>query len=276
MLTVVYAVVVLGLVAAVFGFILAYASKVFAVKVDEREEAIASILPGANCGGCGYAGCGAYAAAIAAGKAPTNACAAGGNSVAAKIAEIMGTESSDISIRNVAFVKCAGGDNTQRKFDYLGLKDCLSASRVGGTGPLACPSGCLGYGSCVAACPFGHISVKNGVAVVDHENCVGCMACADACPKHLIVKVPYEADINISCSSKEKGAALRKYCNIGCLGCHICEKTCQHDAIHVIDNLAVIDHSKCTSCGECVAKCPRHLIHDARLNTEGETPQSAD
>ena len=140
----------------------------------------------------------------------------------------------------------------------------------GGSGAKGCPYGCLGYGSCVKACPFGAIYLENGIAHVDHEKCTGCMTCASVCPKGIIVKVPYEADVTVACSSKDPGKVLRQYCDLGCLGCHICEKTCQHDAIHVIDGRAVIDYTKCISCGQCYQKCPRHLIRDARLNTENE------
>jgi len=271
MTTILICVAILGVMGAVFGLVLAIASKVFHVDTDPREEAIAEILPGANCGGCGYPGCGGYAAAVAKGEAPVNACAAGGNETAARIAEIMGVEAGETE-RSVALVKCSGfTGHVQIKYDYVGLQDCLSASMALGGGPNECPYSCLGFGSCVAACPFGAISVKDGVARVDHELCVGCMKCAEACPKHIIVKVPYEADVTVACSSQEKGAALRKYCDIGCIGCKICEKTCEYDAIHVVDNLAVIDYTKCVSCGQCAPKCPRHLIRDARLNKEGDT-----
>ena len=263
---------ILGVMGAIFGLVLAVASKVFYVEVDPREEAIVECLPGANCGGCGYAGCGGYAAAVVKGEAPTNSCAAGGSRVAARIASIMGVEAGDTE-RSVALVRCSGfADVAKKKYQYVGLADCHAASLALGGGPNECPYGCLGFGSCVKACPFGAMSVKDGVARVDHELCVGCMKCAAACPKNLIIKVPYKADITVACNSQEKGGALRKYCDIGCIGCKICEKTCEHDAIHVVDNLARIDYTKCTSCSQCAPKCPRHLIRDARLNVEGEKP----
>lgn len=271
MSTVIIAVVVLAVLGAVFGLVLAFAAKMFHVEIDPREEAIVGCLPGANCGGCGYPGCSGYAAAVVKGEAPVNSCAAGGAAVAAQIGEIMGV-SAEMGKRCVAQVKCSGFEgHAQKKFEYVGIHDCVSATLLGGGGPNECPYGCIGLGTCVKACPFGAIYVKDGVARVDHEKCVGCMSCAAACPKHLIVKVPYEADVTVACSSQEKGAALRKYCDIGCLGCKICEKTCEHDAIHVINNIAVIDYDKCISCGQCAPKCPRHLIRDARLNTENET-----
>ena len=272
MTNVIFAVVVLGALSIAFGAVLAVAAKKFAVEVDPRQEAISEILPGANCGGGGYPGCGGYAAAVAKGEAPTNACAAGGSEVAAKIAGIMGVEAGATE-RSVALVKCSGfSELTKKKFEYSGLQDCRAAVRFGGgSGANECPHGCLGFGTCVAACPFDAIHVKDGVARVDHEKCVGCMNCAAVCPKNLIIKVPYNADVTVACSSTQKGAALRKYCDIGCMGCKICEKTCEHDAIHVVDNLAVIDYEKCVSCGQCAPKCPRHLIRDARLNTANET-----
>ena len=272
MMNVIYAVIVLGVLGAAFGLVLAIAARKFAVEIDPREEEIIGLLPGANCGGCGFAGCAGYAAAIVAGDAPTNSCTPGGDEAATKIAAVMGLDAV-VTERCVALVKCSGFLGlSKKKFDYSGIEDCTAAMRLGGgLGPNECPQSCLGFGSCAAACPFDAIAVRNGVAHVDHEKCTGCMTCAAACPKKIIVKVPFEADITVACSSTEKGGALRKFCEIGCLGCKICEKACESDAIHVVDNLAVIDYAKCTSCGQCVPKCPRHLIRDARLNTEGET-----
>ena len=270
MTTVVIAVAILGIMGAVFGLVLAIASKVFHVETDPREEAISECLPGANCGGCGYPGCGGYASAVVKGEAPVNACAAGGAAVAAKIAEIMGVEAGDTT-RCVAQVLCSGTTgHTGKKYEYVGLQDCMSASLAMAGGPNECPYGCLGFGSCVTACPFGAMSVVDGVAKVNKEVCVGCMKCAAACPKKLIVKVPYDATVSVGCKSTEKGGVLRKYCDVGCIGCKLCEKACEFDAIHVVDNLASIDYSKCTSCGACASKCPRKIIH-----VEGGLPTMA-
>lgn len=266
MMNVIYAVLVLGVMGGVFGLVLAIASKVFAVEQDERLEPVTEALPGANCGGCGYTGCGAYAQAIVDGTAPLGLCAAGGQESVEKIAAIMGMEAVKME-RKVALVKCRGNHATKKGL-YEGISDCEAASRILGNGPNLCAYGCLGFGNCVKACPEGAISVVDGVAKVDHEKCIGCMACAAACPRGIIESVPYDQDIVVACSSKEKGAALRKFCDIGCIGCKMCEKVCEHDAIHVVDNLAVIDYSKCVSCGACAEKCPRHLIADCNLKTE--------
>ncbi len=265
-MNIVYAILVLGVMGGVFGLVLAVASKVFYVEKDERLEPVTEALPGANCGGCGYSGCAAYAQAILDGKAPLGLCASGGKESADRIAAILGIESVEVA-RRVALVKCRGTHAT-KKGRYDGIMDCAAAAKLAGNGPNSCAYGCLGFGNCVKACPEGAISIRDGVAWVDHEKCVGCMACAAACPRGIIEAVPYDQDIVVACSSQEKGAALRKYCDIGCIGCRLCERTCEHDAIHVTDNLAHIDYTKCISCSACAEKCPRHLIADCNLKTE--------
>lgn len=260
MINVIYAILVLGIMGGVFGLLLAVASKVFAVEKDERLEPMIEALPGANCGGCGYSGCAGYAQAILDGSAPLGLCAAGGTESADKIAEIMGIESVEM-VRQVALVKCLGS-RAAAKGEYEGIQDCAAASRILGNGTKLCSCGCLGFGNCVKACIYGAMTIEDGVAKVDHEKCTGCLACAAACPRGIIEAVPYDQNVVVACSSKEKGAAVRKFCDIGCIGCRLCERTCQHDAIHVVDNLAVIDYAKCVNCSECVAKCPRHLITD--------------
>lgn len=259
MITVVYSVAVLGVLGAVFGLLLAIAAKKFAVSVDERQEKIVESLPGANCGGCGFAGCSAYASAVIAGEAPIGKCAAGGQEAAEKMAAIMGVEAGTVE-KTVAFVRCTGGGEAQKKFEYYGISDCLAATKIGGNGPAACAYGCLGFGTCAAACPFGAMSVVNGVAHVDEEKCTGCMTCAEACPRGLITSKPYDAKVAVGCASKDKGAAVRAICGKGCIGCMLCVKACEHDAIHVADNLASIDWTKCVGCGACVEKCPRKII----------------
>ena len=187
-MNIVLAVVVLGVLGAVFGLILAVASKIFEVKKDPREEAILGCLAGANCGGCGFPGCAGLAAAIVAGEAPVNGCAPAGAEAAAKIAEIMG-QAAPTGERQVAFVRCTGGVNAKKRYEYVGVQDCISATKVAG-GPLECQYGCLGFGSCVNACPFDAIRIVNGIARVDRNICKACGKCVAACPKHLIEIIP--------------------------------------------------------------------------------------
>lgn len=261
-----YAIAVLGILGAVFGAVLAVASKVFAVEEDERLPLLKDALPGANCGGCGFAGCQAYAQAVLSSEAEIGRCAAGGAESALKMSEIMGVEAVAVE-RKVAMVKCRG-EHHAMKGVYHGIPDCRSAMFVTGYGPSVCPNGCLGFGTCVTVCRFDAIRVENGVARVDADKCTGCMQCVAACPRKVIVPVTYNADIVIACSNRERGAYTRLACNIGCIGCHLCEQQCEFDAIHVIDNLATIDYSKCVSCGRCAAVCPRQLISDSNLRTD--------
>lgn len=249
----------------VFGVLLAIASKVFFVKTEESVEKITEVLPGANCGGCGYAGCAQLAQAIADGKAPVTACTAGGAEVANKIAGILGVEVGEMPMRMRAQVMCSGtGELSKRKYIYEGVKDCIAAAKLGG-GDRVCPNGCTGLGTCVNACKFGAISVVEGVAVVDYKKCEGCGACVKACPKHIIKLIPYNSEHWVGCMSVDKGAVTRKYCDAGCIACKICEKACPENAITVNDFKASIDYDKCIGCGICVEKCPRNIIWSAEV-----------
>lgn len=251
---------VVGLVGIFVGLFLGVAGLKFKVEVDEKEEAVLAALPGNNCGGCGFAGCSGLAAAIAKGEAPVNACPVGGEPVGNKIAEIMGVESEN-SEKMVAFVHCQGDcDKAGQDYDYSGVEDCQMMSFVPGGGPKSCNSGCMGYGSCVKACPFDAIHVVNGVAVVDKEMCKACGKCIAVCPKNLISLIPYSAKTEVACKSTDKGPVTMKACSVGCIGCGICVKNCPSEAITVSDFHASIDQSKCIGCGVCVEKCPKKAI----------------
>ena len=255
MMNIVAAILVLGILGAVFGAVLSVASKIFEVKKDPREEEILSHLAGANCGGCGYPGCGGCAAAILAGDAPVTACAPAGAENAAAIAKIMGQEAPS-GERQVVFVRCNGGVNAKKRFDYIGVKDCISATKVA-AGPLECSFGCLGFGSCVSACQFGAMSIgPNGAAVVDPDKCTACMACAAACPRKLIVSVPVSKKVRVTCANQDKGKGAMSVCNNSCIGCGLCQRECKKDAIHVVNGVAVIDYDKCVGCKLCTKVCP--------------------
>lgn len=257
---IIIATVVVGGVGIVIGILLGIAAIVFKVEVNEQEVKIRELLPGNNCGGCGFAGCDALAKAISGGSASASACPVGGSTMADAISAITGSGAGDV-VKNVAFVKCAGDCNSAKeRYEYSGNISCKEAAYVTGGGSKACTSGCLGYGSCVTVCDFDAIHTVNGIAVVDKEKCVACGKCISSCPKSLIELVPYTSKHLVQCSSKDKGKDVKTLCSVGCIACKLCVKACEFDAIVVENNIAKIDYSKCTNCGACALKCPSKII----------------
>lgn len=251
---------VVGIIGILIGVFLGIASEKFKVEVDEKEILVRNELPGNNCGGCGYAGCDALAKAIAAGQAEVFACPVGGATAAEKIGKIMGVAAGS-SEKKVAFVKCKGTcDKTKVQYNYYGIDDCRMISVVPGSGEKACVYGCMGYGSCVKACEFDAIHVVDGIAVVDKEKCVACGKCVSSCPNHLIDLVPYKAKHLVQCNSHDRGKDVKAKCEVGCIGCMLCTRQCEFDAIHMDHHVAVIDYKKCTNCGKCAEKCPVKVI----------------
>lgn len=259
-LGIVLAAVIVGGTGVFIGFFLGISGEKFKVQTDPREEAIVGVLPGNNCGGCGYAGCSGLAAAIVKGEAEVGGCPVGGAPVAAEVAKIMGVEAGE-TVRKVAFVKCAGTcEKAKKDYEYFGEEDCAMLAFVPNGGPKSCNFGCLGFGNCVKVCPFDAIHVVDGIAVVDQEACKACGKCVEACPKQLIELVPYTSKHRVQCASKLKGKDVMAACSVGCIGCKLCEKNCPAGAVTVIDNIAHIDYDKCTGCGVCAQKCPKKII----------------
>lgn len=257
---VVLAAAIVGGTGLFIGAFLELAGKKFAVEVDEREEAIMGVLPGNNCGGCGFPGCSGLAAAIVAGEAEVSACPVGGAPVAELIGEIMGQSVGD-QVREAAFVKCGGTcEKAKQDYEYYGVEDCTMMNFVQNNGPKGCNYGCHGFGNCVRVCPFDAIHIVDGIAVVDQEACKACKKCIVACPRNLIELVPYNHQHLVLCSSKDKGKGVMEVCSVGCIGCKMCVKACQFDAVEVVDNIAHIDPKKCTDCGACAEKCPKKCI----------------
>ena len=244
-----------------FGVGLAIASRLLHVEVDPRIAAIGEVLPGANCGGCGYAGCSAYAEAIVNEGASPAECGPGGEAVAKEIARVLGVEAV-AKVRQVAVVRCQGRVVPSR-FTYDGLHDCRAANLLQ-AGPKGCEYGCLGFGTCAATCPFGAIKMVDRLPEVDEEKCVGCGKCVDACPRRIIALRPVTDYVEVLCRSQAKGGVVRKLCEMGCLGCKKCEKACKFEAISVVNFLAQIDFDKCKSCGKCVTECPVGAIASFR------------
>ena len=248
-----------GGIGLIIGLLLGFAGKAFEVEVDEKEIKVRECLPGNNCGGCGFAGCDALAKAIASGEAKAAACPVGGATVANMIAAIMGSEVA--VVKKVAFVKCSGNcEKASNRFYYTGTRDCSQASLSTGGGQKACIYGCLGFGSCVSVCEFDAIHIENGIAVVDKEKCVACGKCVRECPKKLIELVPYDNQHFVACNSNDFGKDVKAVCQAGCIGCKMCTRVCEFEAISVENNIAHIDYEKCTNCGKCKEKCPVKVI----------------
>ncbi len=252
---------ILGGLGILFGALLGFASKVFMVEKDERIDRIVSCLPGANCGGCGFAGCGNFAQAVIKNEAPYSACPVCNQDQKEQIASIMGVDAADDGGEKMcAVVLCQGASGVaEDKYIYIGVSDCNAAARLRG-GQKKCAYACLGLGSCIKECKFGAISIQNGVAVIDKEKCTACGQCVKACPKNVIKLVAKTDKPIVLCSSKEKGAGVTKVCRVGCIGCSLCVKECPVDAIVLKDNIALIDNAKCINCGRCAEKCPRGII----------------
>jgi len=255
-----YAAMAIGGLGLLFGLGLGFAAKKFAVEVDPLVPIVRDLLPGANCGGCGFAGCDAFANALVKGEARPNGCPVNNSDNTTQIASALGQEAT-VGEKTAAFVKCNGTcDVASEKYEYYGIKDCQSAAYLQGTGSKGCEYGCLGLGSCFNVCMFDAITIENGVAVIDEDKCVSCGMCVDACPKNIIEIVRVSGRTRVKCNSKDKGKEVKAKCQVGCIGCGICVKQCEDDAIHVTDALAKIDYDKCINCGKCVAKCPTKAI----------------
>ena len=256
------AIIALGIAGLVFGAMLALAAEKFKVEQDPRMLEILNVLPGANCGACGFPGCSGLAEAIARGEAPANACVPGGKAAAEAISKIMNVDVAE-SMSEVAVVYCQGHEhNAEISAQYHGVTSCKGANMLGGH--KSCASGCLGFGDCVKACPFGAMYMsEEGLPVVIKEKCTGCGACAKACPRGIIDLVPPDKDVHILCRSFDKGPSVRKYCKVGCIACQLCVRSCPQEAISMDKGtLAKIDYSLCDNCGICATKCPTGAIRD--------------
>jgi Na+-translocating ferredoxin:NAD+ oxidoreductase RNF subunit RnfB len=257
----------LGVISAL---ILYLASKKFYVFEDPRIDEVEEALPAANCGGCGYPGCRAFAEALVkADDISKMNCPVGGAPVMATVAGILGKEVGK-SAPQVAVVRCNGScEHRPKTNEYQGAESCAVASALYG-GDTGCSWGCLGLGDCVAACKFDamYMDEETGLPVVIEDNCVACGACVDACPKNIIElrnKGPKSRRVYVSCVNQEKGVIAKKACEVACIGCGKCAKACPFDAITIENNLAYIDYDKCKLCRKCVAVCPTHAIHEVNF-----------
>lgn len=257
-------VVVLGLVGAFFGLILAFANKKLAVELNPLIHLVEDILPKGQCGGCGFAGCMAYAEAVVLNKdVSPDLCIPGKKVVAQKVAELTGKKSVEVEPR-IAYVKCANPIATaSKKYIYSGIQDCVAANILH-SGPKNCKYGCVGFGTCVKQCVFEAIELNDqGLPVIDKTKCTGCGKCESACPKHVIQMIPYDVHVGVVCNSLDKGAVARKVCSVACIGCGLCRKQCPYGAIEIENNLAIVNSHICIEkCDQmdCLEKCPTKAI----------------
>ncbi|HUU26678.1 MAG TPA: Fe-S cluster domain-containing protein, partial [archaeon] len=266
----------LGLLGLLFGGGLAYASKKFAVKTDPRLAMVVDLLPGANCGGCGFPGCTAFAEAVLKGETPVTACNPGGAATAEKIAKLLGVEFDDITPM-IAVVQCQGGkDVSVDRFSYSGIKTCAMAHKISG-GHKACAYGCLGFGDCVRVCSFDAIIMReDGLPVVDEQKCTACGACVRACPRDIMKLIPLTQQVYVGCVSQDKGKAVKDVCKLGCIGCSLCAKVTPSGAIKMNGNLPEIDPSG-TDLVIAVHKCPtKSLIDRVKVRTKISIDTSCD
>ena len=265
-------IIVLGVIGLASAVILYFVAQKFKVEEDTRIDAVAELLPGANCGGCGYPGCRGFAeACVKADTLENMLCPVGGLPVMCKVSEVLGHAVCQATPK-IAVVRCNGTcANRPRTNKFDGAHNCKIAAQLY-AGETNCSHGCLGFGDCVAACQFDAIKInpETGIPEVDEEKCTACGACVKACPKKVIElrnKGVKGRRVFVSCVNKDKGAVARKACSAACIGCGKCQKVCPFGAIKVENNLAYIDFELCRSCRKCVNECPTGAIHDVNFPT---------
>jgi electron transport complex protein RnfB len=250
---------ILGLLGLLMGAGLGFASKKLTVQTDPRIDLVLGILPGANCGACGFPGCFQYAKSIVEDGAVPGLCTVGSGETAQKIADLMGVEGQSV-VKRVARIHCGGDFVKMQKAEYEGVPTCMAASLVAG-GTIQCGYGCLGFNDCVKVCIFGAMTSRENLPpVIDSDRCTACGKCVLACPRNLIELIPAEKRTVVACSSRDKGPLVRKVCDVGCVACGLCVKKCPERAIVITDNLARIRYDLCRNAGECVVVCPTKCI----------------
>jgi Na+-translocating ferredoxin:NAD+ oxidoreductase RNF subunit RnfB len=253
---------ILASIGAGLALILSVVSRKFRVYEDPKIGEIATLLPGANCGGCGFAGCRNFAETVVkTGGLNGKMCPPGGAVVNDAIAALMGNELTE-NIKTRIVLSCNGScGNAPAKISYNSITSCIYASSIMAS-ESGCEYGCLGCGDCVKVCTFDAIFMGSDNKMPQiTDKCVQCGACVKACPRNLLnkVKLTQQGIVWVACKNKEKGAEARKNCTVACIGCMKCVKSCQYSAVTVSDNVAQMNDN-CTACRTCVEGCPTHAI----------------
>ncbi|MFP4363755.1 MAG: RnfABCDGE type electron transport complex subunit B [Spirochaetia bacterium] len=270
-LRILYSFLAVGFLGGLLGIGLAFASRLLAVKRDERIAEVEDALPGLNCGACGYAGCASYAEAMVKEDIEITKCAPGGEDTLKELASILDKEVEMPKEKLVAQVHCRGGKGTaEYLFEYSGKKDCNALYLLYG-GNKVCKFGCLGEGSCIEICPVDAIRYdKEGLVWVDRDKCISCRKCVEICPTGVIKMIPYNADVIVACNSTDKGGLVRKYCKVGCIGCRICAKKSPEGGFEFDKHLAVINYAANGDRTAAMNSCPTKCIIEAGDSKEEE------
>ena len=267
--TVVLSVIFLGCVSLFLGICIVLTSKLFKTYENPLIQTVTKLLPGANCGGCGRAGCSAFAKELVETRSTSMSCPVGGQSLREQLGSILGIKL-QAATSSVARVLCQGNFNKSKiSGEYEGIKDCVAVKQAM-HGSKLCPYSCIGYGTCKNTCKYGAISIVNGVAIVDDTKCVGCGECIRNCPMGCLALLPKDQKVFVACRSQDKGGVTRKLCETGCIGCGKCTRVCENGAITVTNFVSKIDYSKCTGCGKCYEVCPSHCIVNTKVDKNGE------
>ncbi len=274
-------IVILVAIGSISAIVLYIVAKKFYVYEDPRIDEVVNILPNANCGGCGYPGCKAFAEACTKAEDLSNLfCPPGGSDNMKNVAELLGL----VAVQKdpqVAVLRCNGSNQNRKKTSrYEGVENCSIASQFFG-GDTDCTYGCLGYGECVDACTFDamYMDKDTGLPVIIENQCTACGACIKACPKDLIElrnKGKKSRRIFVSCMNEDKGAAAKKACDVACIACNMCVKACKYDAITIVKQRAYIDFSKCVLCRACVSVCPTNAIHEVNFPARKVTAEKVE
>ncbi len=254
--------VLIGVLSLIFGVMLAWFSQKFAVEVNPLVQKAEEILPGANCGACGFPGCSNLAEKIVAGEAPPDACPAGGPKVWAELSALVGKEVDSHREAQKAVLLCQGAREVAGEVAaYQGLKDCKAAHLLGNSFK-SCRYGCLGFGNCVRVCPFEAMIMdeEKGLPIIIEDKCTGCGKCVEECPRSIITLLPAREQVVEACVSLASPRETRQSCKKGCIKCSICVKSCPEGAIILEGGRIKIDRDKCNLCGVCIEKCPTKCL----------------